>query len=328
MNESQIFNYISGQANDNEILAVRTWASESEDREKELARIKNLWVIAGLNNEISPQNKEIEIRKIYKKIVALKRKQNVRDFRLRWIQYAAAIVIILGLSIGFGYFLSKGPFSADTNYTEIIVPKGERSKLILPDGSKVQLNSGSKLKFNSFFHTKKRRVILEGEAYFQVTHDNSHPFIVETSGLQIEDVGTSFNISSYPDDQSVTTYLQSGKVKIEANDGKTIFLNPSEVFSYNKADKKYSVTSVNDERNIDWTKYILTIKGETLEELAKKLERRFNVQIIFGDKELKKRTYTGSIKDEDLDTVLDALKYTSTFNYERKGQNVILYSVK
>ncbi len=326
MNEIQIFNYISGQANKEEMQAVRSWAATSYERQKELSRIKNLWVLTSLNNEISPQMKEDEIRKIRKKIAVLKRKQYFNDFRFRKIHYAATVIILVGLSIGFGYFISKGLFASDEKFTEIIVPKGERSKFVLPDGSKVQLNSGSKLKFNSF-NTKERKVILEGEAYFDVIHDSSRPFIVEASGLLIEDLGTSFNISNYPDDQSVVTYLHSGEIRVDL-DKKEVFLKPSEVFSYNKENKGYSVSVVNDLRIIDWTKNILTIKGETLEQLAKKLERRFDIQITFRDEDLKERTYSGSIKDEDLDTVLEAIKYTSTFNYERKGQNVILYSEK
>jgi len=326
MNEIQIFNYISGQANKKETQAVRSWAATSYERQKELSRIKNLWILTSLNNEISPQMKEDEIRKIRKKIAVLKRKQYFNDFRFRKIHYAATVIILVGLSIGFGYFISKGLFASDEKFTEIIVPKGERSKFVLPDGSKVQLNSSSKLKFNSF-NTKERKVILEGEAYFDVIHDSSRPFIVEASGLLIEDLGTSFNISNYPDDQSVVTYLHSGEIRVDL-DKKEVFLKPSEVFSYNKENKGYSVSVVNDLRIIDWTKNILTIKGETLEQLAKKLERRFDIQITFRDEDLKERTYSGSIKDEDLDTVLEAIKYTSTFNYERKGQNVILYSEK
>lgn len=327
MNEAQIFNYISGQASHEEMLVIKHWALQSKEREKELARIKNLWIIASLDNKISPQMKEDEIRKIHKKIAILKRKQYFGDFRFRKIHYAATVVILVGLSIGFGYFISKGFFASEEKYTEIIVPKGERSKFVLPDGSKVQLNSDSKLKFNSF-NTKKRKVILEGEAYFEVIHDSSRPFIVEASGLLIEDIGTSFNISNYPDDESVITYLHSGEIRVDLDHEKDVFLKPSEVFSYNKTNKNYSLTSVNDQRIIDWTRNILTIKGETLEELAKKLERRFNIQISFRDDDLKKRIYSGSIKDEDLDTVLEAMKYTSTFNYERNGQNVILYSEK
>ncbi len=327
MNETQIFNYISGQTNNEETQAIRSWASISEERQKELARIKNLWVLTSLNNEISPQMKEDEIRKIRKKIAVLKRNQYLKDFRFRKIHYAATVIILIGLSISFGYFISKSFFLSDEKFTEIIVPKGERSKLVLPDGSKVQLNSDSKLKFNSF-NTKERKVILEGEAYFEVIHNNSRPFIVEASGLRIEDLGTSFNISNYPNDQSVVTYLHSGEIRVDLDKKKEVFLKPSEVFSYNKVNKDYSVSTVNDQRIIDWTKNILTIKGETLEQLAKKLERQFDIQITFNDEELKERTYSGSIKDEDLDTVLEAIKYTSTFNYEREGQNVILYSEK
>ena len=106
------------------------------------------------------------------------------------------------------------------------------------------------------------------------------------------------------------------------------YLKPSEVLKFNKPDGTAEKQTVNDHRFSDWTKGILNIKGETIEELARKLERRFDVRISFGDAEVRKHTYSGSIRDEELETVLEALQFTSSLKYERHGKIVTICSVK
>jgi transmembrane sensor len=325
MTDELLFNYISGQAQPEEILNVQEWVDGSEDRKRELARIKNVWILAGLGNEIDLSRKELEIEHIWNIIRQLNQKEQRKAFRLRFIRYAAAILLLIGFSGTVGYFISNLSTKSKSEFTEIIVPKGERSTVVLPDGSTVQLNSDSHLKFVSSFNSGKRKVTLEGEGFFKVTHDQSRPFVVEAHGIQIEVLGTSFNVSSYPDDSFITTYLVSGKVKInDSHDD--IFLSPNEAYSYNKITHESINMKISDQRFSNWTKGILTINGETIGELAKKIERRFNVQIIFGDNEVKQHMYTGSIRDEDLVTVLQALEFASSIKYERKGDSITLFS--
>lgn len=328
MTEERLYNYVSGQADENEVQAVQSWASESEKRKKELARLKNVWIVSGLQLEINSIEKEHEISQIQERIRELSRNTSSKSIYLKVFKYAAAVIFIVSLSGTAGYFLRNYQLNLSQDLTEIIVPYGERSNIILPDGSTVQLNSGSSLKFESSFFANKRMVKLEGEAFFEVTQDKSSPFVVETSNLQVEVLGTKFNISSYSEDAFNSTYLKSGKVKVRIGDDNEILLNPSEVLEFDKFKNQYSKTRINDERFTDWTKGILTIKGETIEELSKKLTRRFGVKISFGDEEAKKHTYTGSIKDEDLDTVLKALRFASLVDSKRDGNHVKLYSIK
>ena len=198
--------------------------------------------------------------------------------------------------------------------------------VVLPDGSTVRLNSDSQLRFVSSFNSGKRRVTLNGEGFFEVTPDNSRPFIVEIQGLQIEVLGTSFNVSCYFDDPIITTFLESGKVKINSSGRDDILLSPHEAYSYNKLTHESVKMKLTDKHLSDWTKGLLTINAETLGELAKKLERRFNIQIIFADNKVRNHIYTGSIKDEDLTTVLKAIEFASSVKYERNGNTVTLFS--
>jgi ferric-dicitrate binding protein FerR (iron transport regulator) len=242
------------------------------------------------------------------------------------MKYAAAILLLVSFSGTIGYFISNSGSKSNSEFTEIYVPKGERSTVVLPDGSTVQLNSDSHLKFMSSFSSSEREVKLEGEGFFNVTHDKSRPFVVETPVLQVEVLGTMFNVSSYPNDSIVTTFLQTGKVKINSNKSDATYLSPNEVFTYNKTTHESSKSNIQDQRFIDWTKGILTIKEETIGELSRKLERRFNIQIEFGDNEVKDHMYTGSIKDEDLNTLLEALTFASSIQYKRNGDTITLFS--
>lgn len=326
MTEDILFRYISGQATPDESLLISKWSGDSDVRKKELLRLKNIWILAGLDNEIDPWVKANEIDRIWNIIKQMNVDVKRRTFRLQLLKYAAVLTLIIGLSGTIGYFISTFVSKSASQYTEIIVPKGERSSVILPDGSIVKLNSNSQLKFLSTFNSRK--VILSGEAYFDVAHDKAHPFVVETPSVKIEVLGTRFNISSYPNDQQTTTFLESGKVKINSLGQENLILNPNEAFVFNKSSHESRKIVMADLRFTDWTKGIMTINGETIGELAKKIERRFNVEITFTDEEVKNHVYTGSIKDENLNTVLEALKFASSIKYKYEGNKIILSSVE
>lgn len=328
MTDEILFKYISDQASPEETLNVQKWAQGTEERQKELARLKNVWVLAGLENEINVYKRDQEIERIWNIIRQLTINEQKKVFRLRLIRYAAVLVLLIGFSGTTGYFISNLVSKSSTLFTEIIVPKGERSTVVLPDGTTVQLNSDSHLRFLSSFNSGKRRVILKGEGFFKVTPDKSRPFVVETPNIQVEVLGTIFNVSCYTNDSLVTTFLQSGKVKINIGNRDDIFLTPNEAYSYNTITHESVKMKITDKRFTDWTKGVLTINGETIGELAKKLERRFNIQIVFNDDEVKKHMYTGSIKDEDLNTVLKALTFASSINYERENNKITLFSKK
>jgi ferric-dicitrate binding protein FerR (iron transport regulator) len=299
----------------------------SDQRKQEHLASNKIWVMTSLGNPIDEQKKEKEVQKIMARIHGLNIKDRKTKIRILWLKYAAVALFIASLSGSIGYFISdsqKGNISG-SGFTEIMVPNGERSNVVLPDGSSVNLNAGSVLKFAPSFISQTREVILQGEAFFKVKHDNSRPFIVKTDNLEIQVLGTNFNVSNYPDDSSIITFLEKGKIQIYLEDDNFV-LKPREVLEYNKVTGESSKLVVTDDHISDWTKGILTVKGETIEELSKKLERKFNVQIVFGDEEVKNHIYTGSIKDDDINVVLEALEFVSSLKFKRENDIVYLYA--
>jgi ferric-dicitrate binding protein FerR (iron transport regulator) len=324
MTDELLFKYVSGQAVPIEILAVQEWMDGSEKRKNELARLRNIWILAGLENEIDPISRDRETERIWNIIRSLNAKEQRRNFFIRLSKYAAIFLFFMCISGVVGYYISDSSKRLENSFSEIIVPKGQRSTVVLPDGSKVQLNSDTHLKFVKF-DTHQRIVRLEGEGYFDVTHDPSRPFTVETTTIQVEVLGTSFNVTSYEDDPCMTTYLSSGKVKITDQAGNVI-LNPSEAYTYNKVTHESTKRKIPDQRYSSWTKGIMVIEKETIGALAKRIERRFNVKVIFGDNDVQNHVYTGTIGDQDLNTILKALEFASSIKYKRNGDTVSLFS--
>ncbi|TDO65013.1 FecR family protein [Sunxiuqinia elliptica] len=326
MTDDLLFKYITEQATEDELREVHEWIAQAESNQQQLARIRNSWVLAGLDQEIDLITKERGINRVLQQVRWLNKQKRVKTLRRQWLQYAAVAILLVGLSGFFGYFLSTSTFDGNMGYTEVIAPRGERSQIVLPDGSLVKLNAESKLRFKPAFQSKMRSVELEGEAFFQVSHDELKPFVVKTAQLEVQVLGTSFDISSYPDDEHITTYLETGKVKVNMPNGEELILKPDQAISYNKESGEIQKLNLTSDYLLDWTKGLLTVRNETIEALSRKLERRYNIQILFGDNEVKHHHYTGSINDEDLDIVLEALEFTSSLNYKRKGNVVTLYS--
>lgn len=324
MTDQLLFNYISGQAVPIEILAVQEWMDGSENRKIELARLRNIWILAGLENEIDPISRERETERIWNIIRSLNEKEQRRNLFIRLSKYAAIFLFFMCISGVVGYYISDSSKHSDNSFSEIIVPKGQRSTVVLLDGSKVQLNSDTHLKFVKF-DTHQRIVRLEGEGYFDVTHDPSRPFTIETSTIRVEVLGTSLNVTSYEDDPCMTTYLSSGKVKITDQAGNVI-LNPSEAYTYNKVTHESTKRKISDQRYSSWTRGIMVIEKETIGSLAKRIERRFNVKVVFGDNEVQNHVYTGTIGDQDLSTILKALEFASSIKYKHNGDTVSLFS--
>jgi len=224
--------------------------------------------------------------------------------------------------------------------------------IILPDGSKVWLNAGSKLKYNQDFFQNKRIVYLEGEGYFEVIKNHNIPFYVKTTHINVFVLGTKFNIRSYPEDKTIETTLVEGKIKVAGNNSNySLLLRPNQKLIIDKENLKLITTDIKKKRRTEeeikdnlisesdkrvqqkidkgieikndvnvyedtgWKDGVLVINQEPLESLAKKLERKYDIKFIFEDESLKKLTYTGTLKDYPLEQILKAIKLTSPVNY-------------
>lgn len=213
--------------------------------------------------------------------------------------------------------------SQDLAYNTLSIPYGKTFKLSLSDGSQVVLNAGSELKFPvNFQNAESRTVFLNGEAYFEVAKDRQHPFIVNTQDMDVEVLGTSFNVTSYTDDQKTYTVLVEGKVA--AHDklatGDTKILNPNEIAFFE--DGQLQVEAVKVNKYVAWVDGELIFVDDSFKVITNKLERKFNVKIENNYDELADINITATFTNETIEEVLSTFQTYKNFDYSIENGTV------
>jgi ferric-dicitrate binding protein FerR (iron transport regulator) len=209
---------------------------------------------------------------------------------------------------------------------EVVVPYGKKSQLTLPDGTKVWLNAGSRFAFPSVFYGKKRKVILEGEAYFEVSHNIKEPFIVETQNIDIKVLGTKFNLTAYSNSQKTETVLLEGKISLKNKSqinrfSKDLILKPGQLASYSTDNKNIKIVELNDpDIYIAWTKGWFLFKHENLGNILNKLERYYNISFVYDNSIENNAVLSGKLDLKDsLNNVLEALSDVCKVNFTRNN---------
>jgi len=218
-----------------------------------------------------------------------------------------------------------------TVYNTLIVPYGKRSSITLADGTKVWLNSGSKLVFPAVFMQNKREVYLEGEGIFEVTHDKAHPFIVKSGEQNIEVLGTVFNVSNYHDDDAISTVLKSGSVKINytnsdaGKSNRSVTIKPNTLAIYNRNDMQIKTKQVEVEKYFSWRDGIFIFKNDSMKSIMKKVSRYYNIEIVINDKELSEATFSGYLDVKDnVENIIKIIQETTKFEYKITNNKLII----
>lgn len=198
---------------------------------------------------------------------------------------------------------------------EVVADRGQKSSVTLPDGSHVWLNSASRICYSSDFNKKDRNIILEGEAYFEVAKNKKIPFVVNASGMSITAVGTEFNVRNYSDEDEVCATLVEGKV-IASVPGSDISLTYGQEAVLNRDSGEMSFAVVSDLNHmVPWRSNEILLDGESLDNLSRILSRMYNVDVYFENDSIKTYTYTGLIRNNSLQNVLELVSNTSPVAY-------------
>jgi len=254
--------------------------------------------------------------------------------RKRAFTYSIIGLAVLAIVLLFIPFKGKEELPVSTT-SEISTRMGSRSKLVLPDGSSVWLNAGSKLIYNKEFGTESREVTLVGEGYFEVVRMTELPFVIHTPTMQVKVLGTSFNVKSYLNELTSETSVIKGSVEVisEQRPGEKFLLKTNEklVISNNKKrDSKESQPNIpmivlktltyaeKDSAVIEtsWVENKLAFDDESFAEVALKMERWYAVKIIFKDQPVERVHLTGSFVNENIQQALEALQFSTNFHYE------------
>ena len=214
--------------------------------------------------------------------------------------------------------------SEELVFNELNVPYGKTFALVLSDGTEVHLNAGTVLKYPvKFLEGKNREVYLTGEAYFKVSKDKKHPFVVQSNDLNIRVLGTSFNVSSYSENKNIFTVLVEGAVRLYGKDEtyskeKSKLLTPGREAKWNKENRNIRIKKVNTSLYTSWIDGTLVIEKLKFHQIIKRLERHYNIKIINNNKELANQVFTATFRVENITEVLESFKTNFSFKYEIK----------
>ncbi len=349
--EHIILRYLQKKASEEEVTLLEQWIAERKENRESFNRLADLY---HASEATDPAKKEEAKRKWLERYSG--RNQN-RGLREVW-KIAAVIVLSAGLTwLGMHYLQNE---KVDKNaLARIHTPAGSVTQVTLPDGTRVWLNAESSLTYHpAVFGRRSREVSLTGEAYFDVVKNKKVKFVVNTSRVRIRVYGTRFNVKAYPEDATIETTLEEGRIALTKTGKKRgekergIILKPQEraVFVKNEGrlllsdvlpdqagsgegkDEVLTVKSgnilvadkVDTEVYTSWKEGRLIIRGEPLDHLAKKLERRYDVHFIFRDNASKSIRFTGTLEDETLEQVLYAIGLTAPVKYTIDHKNVYL----
>lgn len=330
MEEEQIIRFLTHQCSADEVEKMAAWIAADESNATKYFEVERIW---NLKEEAKFADKK-ELDFGYKQLISkieekkpLEKKKNLRIYQ--WLSYAAAVVLF-GL-LTFNLYLNEDDGIVALNIIE--VPNGQQVNLTLSDGTKIMLNSGSRFTYPSNFSSKNRIVELTGEGYFDVTHQEGNPFIVNMPLLEIKVLGTKFNVRAYENENTEVT-LEKGKVEILVEDSaKKVMRNGLKLYPNQQLlctpDKKVTLKEVNPAGSKNWLAGGFFFDNQPLSNIAKDLERRFNVEIQIPDTLLAKEIFTCHTKARaSLDQILEVLKNTKELTYVQNENTYIVLTTK
>ncbi len=319
--------YLGGEASSSEreqLVAQLTdpaWKAQFE-------RIRYVWEKAGEAPKIAAFDTDEALGRLRSKLAAqeaasVPSKAPAAGRHDKWsIALLAASIAVLLTALGVRYFAASDsqPVAAASQLITRQNGVGERSQVVLPDGSRITLNSVSTLSYLEKFDAKSRVVRLKGEAYFEVAHETARPFVVETDNLRVSVLGTKFNVISFDDGAAVSVALLEGRVRVFGRGPKgassPVELAPGQKFTYTPSTSVAAVQSTTPEAAVAWIEDHLVVDGEPLSGVMRRLQRRFGVAIELKDPALAQQPITGRFDGESLDQILELLHLAGIVDYE------------
>jgi ferric-dicitrate binding protein FerR (iron transport regulator) len=357
--ENLIHEYLKGSISEKEKDLLFRWIARDESNVSYFNQISDIWLSTSVFQDTEDFNSEEAFKRVNAKINAvnaLKPEENKRSFRLSWPWVAAILLPVIILSSLVTKLVLTDKIVPDKGPYTFEVPYGSKSSVLLPDGSRVVLNSGSRLTCKEGFGIKHRVLNLVGEGYFNVAKNKNLPFVVHAGNLDVKALGTEFNVKAYPEDKIVETILIHGSIQVikkadQGKDEKPLILMPKQILVYNKKCDSIQVNIVvakNDssapitlpepqtpkvvfsKTDIDpvvyttWKEKSWNIYQKDILDLAVELERKYDVKIHFSSEALKNIKFTGTLRDESLEQVLAAIRLAAPIEYKVKGKQVEL----
>jgi len=314
--------YIQKRATPDEVTRLSRWINDNQDI--------SLWIEQQINASSSIIDSELQLRMLQNiKNEIENQNQSNKTFKVpkriqlnKWIR--AAAMFVLPLLTAAGMYLFMSPREVTIAPLVVAVERGQKANITLPDGSKVWLNSQSKLTYSADFNIRKRELQLDGEAYFEVAHNVEKPFVVLSKDMAVEALGTSFGVKAYNEDNLISSILMQGKVRVTTPDGEAILL-PNDRILYDKTKRRNALSRVTNATDFTgWIHNELRFENESLSEIAKTIERIYNVEVVFASEKLRNKRFTGTLYNNSLESVLNIISLTSPVSFRINNNQVTL----
>ena len=287
---------------------------ELEDPHQQGLFLKSQRILHGLRQtkQLQKSDKNASWNTIDKKV----RNRGIRILTRGLLRYAAILAVAFSLGMYVHYL--TGDHNQPVQYAEVEVNYGQTGHLVLFDGTEVWLNSGTKFKYPNRFNKDERSVMIEGEAFFKVTPNKDLPFKVKTGDLEVEVLGTEFNVSAYEEEATQSIVLVKGKVQINNLEGhKMGELIPGQIAIKKEGEATLQVQNADPYFYTSWKDGIVVFNDERLGDIAKKLERWYNVEFRFEEETFKDFRFTGTIlRNKPIDQTIAAMEMLAPIRFK------------
>lgn len=318
--QDYVIDFLTGEITEEDRLLLDSWLQASSENRDEFKRIQEIWA-SSIDIQVAKRFPYENAFKSFKK----RRFNQRRSLFLRWTAVAAAVVL---LTVG-GFIVGNRHVNSSLTAINIEVPFGSRTMITLPDSSTVWLNAGSRLSYRPDFGVNNRNVELDGEGYFDVKHNDNKPFVVISEGIELTDLGTKFNISNYDEETEATISLIEGKASLlnTINDSAPVTLILDNRAILDKNSGMMTVSRHLTSNSKEWINGYIFFDEELMVDIARKLERAYNVKITFSDDAVKQQRFYGNFvrREQNIDEILQDLSSTGKLHYRKEGTNVVIY---
>lgn len=311
MEKETLYKFFDGKASREEKEAVRTWLESSPENEQELFREREFFDAMILSGSMKAAGMEKKSRPFY------------RTALLEAIKIAAVFAITVACGT---YFYKSEIRKIGEAMNTITVPAGQRANLTLPDGTNVWLNARTKMCYPAAFTGNKREITLDGEAYFEVTHNVDKPFVVQTNKCNVEVLGTKFNVEAYGDSEDFCTSLMEGAVRVSDKEvpSETILLSPNHKVSLKNG--QLSTSLISDFDVFRWKEGLICFRNMNFEQLMLRFEKCYGIRIVVQNKRLVNYVCSGKFRISDgIDNALRILQKDAKYSFERNKDESVIY---
>jgi len=334
--EELIVRYLQHTISEDEMSELHIWMQESPENKAFFFQLKNIYDSTRHHKITDEKGMEISWQRMRSKMQDTHSsvKTTSKRAKVLWRMTGYVAVILIALAIGWGIGLKNVKDSpdvhvADTTYNQVHVKKGGKpNTVILSDGSKIQLNAATTIKYPTNFSTDKREIYLDGEAYFEITENKEKPFVINLKQQSITVLGTHFNVEAHQSESYSIVTLLSGSISLEtfSHEGKSIsqmLLKPNQRAYYDDISGSVSLENVDASLSNVWIRGAYKFKDEPLYLITKRLENYYGIKIRLMNDSLKYVKYTGTFSlEQSIQEVLKIMNYDKQFKFKQTGNEI------